>query len=81
MKRLTFLITVVFCLVIAGSVLAERWPIGDGSTAYPLGNNYGEYQNYGGSPYYHDGIDILGYVGEPNYPVSDVCYEVCRFIK
>lgn len=63
--------TLLLVLLLLGSVAAERWPMGDGATPYPLGNNYGEYQNYGGSPYYHDGIDVLGYGGEPNYSVID----------
>lgn len=34
---------------------------------YPfiIGNSNGEYQNYGGSPYVHQGIDILGAIQEP----------------
>jgi hypothetical protein len=37
-----------------------RWPYDPGNVTYQLGNNFGEYQNYGGSAYYHDGLDILG---------------------
>jgi len=35
------------------------WPLPPTSSLQPLGNNWGEYQNYGGSPYFHPGIDIL----------------------
>jgi len=37
-----------------------------------LGNNYCEFQNYGGSPYYHDGIDVMQATGGVHvYSVSD----------
>jgi len=49
----------VFCY--AGSPRAANinWPMKPFNQAQPLGNNYGEYQYYGGSPYLHPGIDIL----------------------
>jgi hypothetical protein len=37
-----------------------------------LGNNYDEFQNYGGAPYYHDGIDVMSGAGGVHvYSVSD----------
>lgn len=38
-----------------------RWPFNPGNVSLPLGNNYGEYQNYSSDPdpYFHPGIDIL----------------------
>jgi hypothetical protein len=61
----------VLVLLLALGVAAERWPMGDGDSVYPLGNNYGEFQSYSSDAYYHDGIDVLGYSGEPNYSVFD----------
>jgi hypothetical protein len=38
---------------------------------HPLGNNWGEYQEYGGWPYMHPGIDVMGItVGKPVYAVD-----------
>ena len=45
------------------------WPL-DPSAAHSVGNSYGEYQNYGGSPYLHPGIDVLGFDGQPVYAVA-----------
>jgi len=45
-------------LALAGPVSAEPWPYEPFNETHLLGNHYGTYQNYGGSPYYHDGIDI-----------------------
>ncbi|MEO0079331.1 MAG: hypothetical protein ABIK44_01460 [candidate division WOR-3 bacterium] len=39
--------------------VATGWPIPPLDEVHPLGNNWGEYQNYGGSPYFHNGIDII----------------------
>jgi hypothetical protein len=47
-----------------------RWPFGSGDESLPLGNNYGEYQFYGGSPYLHPGIDIMQLAGSPVYAVK-----------
>lgn len=47
-----------------------RWPFDPGDESLPLGNNYGEYQYYGGSPYLHPGIDILQPFGSPVYAVK-----------
>lgn len=48
-----------------------RWPYNPGNVTYELGNNFGEYQNYGTGPYYHDGLDILGGTTRPLYAVED----------
>jgi murein DD-endopeptidase MepM/ murein hydrolase activator NlpD len=44
------------------------WPIAPNSQ-HPVGNTYGEYQNYGGAPYPHPGIDCLGSPNQPVYAV------------
>lgn len=46
------------------------WPLAPNSP-HPIGNTYGEYQNYGGSPYLHPGIDVLGNHYQPVYAVED----------
>jgi hypothetical protein len=53
-------IAVLIVLLAVPLARAERWPFPPGDEPAPLGNNFGEYQNYGGSPYYHDGLDLLG---------------------
>ena len=35
------------------------WPVEPTSIDHPIGNSFGEFQEYGGSPYMHTGIDIL----------------------
>jgi len=50
---------------------AEPWPYWPFYLAHGLGNHFGEYQNYGGSSYYHDGIDLVTSSGPtPTYSVS-----------
>ncbi len=68
-------------VMIVAIVTAAQLPVG-GADAVPwmyqptnqpgsLGNNYYEYQNYGSSAYYHDGIDVLKSTGGvPVYSVS-----------
>ncbi|MEO0123012.1 MAG: hypothetical protein ABIL69_03295 [candidate division WOR-3 bacterium] len=47
------------------------WPLSPQNQAHPLGNNWGEFQDYGGSPYMHPGIDVMGItVGRPVYAVQ-----------
>lgn len=38
---------------------AIPWPIAPVDSVHPLGNNWGNYQNYGGGHYFHNGIDII----------------------
>ena len=45
------------------------WPLQPNSQ-HPVGNTYGEYQNYGSS-YLHPGVDIMGDPGQPLYAVAD----------
>lgn len=49
------------------------WPLPPTDSLQSLGNNWGEYQNYGGSPYFHPGIDILtpNRQGIPVYAVKE----------
>lgn len=51
---------------------AAPWPIPPlDSAAHPLGNNWGNIQDYGGGPYFHNGIDIItnGMSGSPVHAV------------
>lgn len=57
---------------IAVTASAEPWPYHPFDQTHGLGNHFGTYQNYGGSPYYHDGIDLVTPSGPvPCYSVSD----------
>ncbi|MDZ7373032.1 MAG: peptidoglycan DD-metalloendopeptidase family protein [candidate division KSB1 bacterium] len=47
------------------------WPFAPFDRPRPIGNTYEEYQNYGGSPYLHPGVDILAPYFEPVFAVSD----------
>lgn len=44
------------------------WPLMP-DAQHSLGNTWGEYQNYGGSPYCHPGIDVFGTPGQGVYAV------------
>ncbi len=51
--------------------VAFNWPIAPTTQAHPLGNNWGEFQDYGGGAYFHNGIDIFPLsVGAPVYAVA-----------
>lgn len=56
--------------VFAATLTAIPWPVLAGDTHHAIGNSYGEYQDYGGSPYFHPGIDILAPAGTPVYAVK-----------
>jgi hypothetical protein len=68
--RLRFLIAASVSLLLAGNVSAIKWPVQADSAIHHLGNSYGEYQNYGGAPYFHPGIDILVPAGTPVYAIK-----------
>jgi hypothetical protein len=53
--------SVIALLVVALAcpALATDWPIVPLDSVHPLGNNWGNYQNYGGGPYFHNGIDVI----------------------
>jgi hypothetical protein len=52
-------------------ILAVRWPLAPTDSTHPLGNNWGEYQYYGGSPYLHPGIDVMAdTIHRPVYAVQ-----------
>ncbi len=51
---------------------AASWPLDPIDQVHPLGNGWGEYQNYGGGPYFHPGIDVMALtdIGVPVYAVA-----------
>jgi len=52
-------------------LIATGWPLAPQDATHPLGNNWGEFQNYGGSSYLHPGIDVMGItIGRPVYAVD-----------
>jgi len=53
------------CLLLSG---CGNWPIEPRNQKHPLGNNGGEFQQYGGNPYFHEGIDIVDDAPAPNGP-------------
>lgn len=58
-------------LLFPGAVLATGWPLPPSDSVHPLGNNWGNYQDYGGGAYFHNGIDLIT-VGRRNRPVVAV---------
>jgi hypothetical protein len=46
-------------VVLASPALAANWPLVPLDSVHPLGNNWGNYQDYGGGPYFHNGIDVI----------------------
>uniref|UniRef100_A0A7C4X8Z6 T9SS type A sorting domain-containing protein n=1 Tax=candidate division WOR-3 bacterium TaxID=2052148 RepID=A0A7C4X8Z6_UNCW3 len=52
-------------------LISTGWPLAPQDSTHPLGNNWGEFQDYGGYPYMHPGIDVMGMtVGRPVYAVQ-----------
>jgi hypothetical protein len=64
------LLTAFVWLSLAASASAINWPMDPRTTSHALGNSYGEYQWYGGAPYLHPGIDVMGHGGQPVYAVK-----------
>ncbi len=64
------LILLLGLILSAPATATIPWPIEPFDSAHSLGNSYGEYQDYGGSPYMHPGIDILHPAGTPVYAVK-----------
>ena len=55
-------------------ILGIFWPIEPTGEAHPVGNSWGEYQNYSGDTadsYFHPGVDVMGVTqGKPVYAVA-----------
>ena len=59
MKRRSLLLSIGLPLALATPVFGFIWPILPNDSVQPLGNNWGNYQNYSGGGYFHNGIDII----------------------
>jgi len=55
----TFIVFAFLAAVLASPALATNWPLVPLDSVHPLGNNWGNYQDYGGGPYFHNGIDVI----------------------
>jgi len=51
--------TILAAVLAASPALATNWPIVPLDSVHPLGNNWGNFQNYGGGSYFHNGIDVI----------------------
>ena len=52
-------------------IIATGWPLAPVDSTQPLGNNWGEYQQYGGYAYMHPGIDVMAdSIHRPVYAVQ-----------
>ncbi len=58
-ELIKFLIRMFLFLLIITPVFATFWPIPPIDQVHPIGNNWGEYQDYGSGPYFHNGIDVI----------------------
>jgi hypothetical protein len=59
LKSLLVLVLAAFAVLTTSLAFATPWPIAPVDSAHPLGNNWGNYQDYGYSPYFHNGIDVI----------------------
>ena len=61
------LLSIFFCPALHATI---PWPMEPFDSAQPIGNSWGEYQNYGTAYYMHPGIDIMRPAGTPVYAVK-----------
>jgi hypothetical protein len=68
----TSLLALALGLFLCAAAAAETipWPMKPFTQSHPLGNSYGEYQRYGGAPYYHPGIDVMGDAADSVFAVK-----------
>ncbi|MEW6685237.1 MAG: FlgD immunoglobulin-like domain containing protein [Candidatus Edwardsbacteria bacterium] len=59
-SQMLLLLFLSILLITAGNSFGIGWCIPPQDSLHPLGNGWGEYQNYGGAPYLHPGIDVMG---------------------
>ncbi|MEZ5359940.1 MAG: dockerin type I domain-containing protein [Candidatus Zixiibacteriota bacterium] len=69
MRDVTLLLGVCLILTLA-TASAISWPIPPTDSTGRIGNSYGEFQYYGGTPYLHPGIDILAPAGTSVYAIK-----------
>ncbi len=68
-RFMLLLIFILASIIGVEGASAIPWPVLPGLPLHSIGNTYGEYQFYGGSPYLHPGLDILVPNGTPIYAV------------
>ncbi len=70
-RHLVVRVTAAVCgvVLLVSGLQAIPWPVNPGGPVHYIGNTYGEYQRYGGSPYLHPGLDVLVPAGTPIYAV------------
>jgi hypothetical protein len=59
LKSGNVLLAAASAALLVSSAFATNWPIPPLDSVHPLGNNWGNYQDYGGGPYFHNGIDVI----------------------
>ncbi len=55
-------------VTISGLAGCANWPLEPRNVTHPIGNSGGEFQQYGGAPYFHTGIDIVDDTPAPDGP-------------
>jgi hypothetical protein len=59
-------------MMIVFFIISIDWPLAPQDSTQPLGNNWGEFQQYGYTPYLHPGVDVMGItIEKPVYAVQD----------
>ena len=56
MKRV-FILCLTVCVMLGFSQIS--WPHPPQDSVHPIGNSWGNFQDYGGGPYLHNGQDIM----------------------
>jgi len=59
LKRFSLVLSIGLLFALAAPAFGYIWPILPNDSIQPLGNNWGNYQNYSGGGYFHNGIDII----------------------
>jgi len=67
---LRFVICATVFLLLSSTAVAIDWPSEPHDSAQPIGNSWGEFQDYGGWSYLHPGIDIMGEPFQAVYAVA-----------
>jgi len=57
--RILSLLAVAAVALFTSPARATHWPVVPLDSVHPLGNNWGNYQDYGSGPYFHNGIDVI----------------------
>ncbi|HWQ68344.1 MAG TPA: hypothetical protein VN494_00075 [Patescibacteria group bacterium] len=66
--RLTLNLPAILLVAALGLAGCGNWPLEPRNVRHPIGNSGGEFQQYGGAPYFHTGIDIMDDTPAPDGP-------------